>query len=63
MNQVKQYVYYKIFKCLVYFDTFLEKFIKDDNKSIGSSGIKYTICIKGNKFYKSCKCGSVTGRC
>lgn len=63
MKQIKHYLYYKLFKCLVYFDTFLEKFIKEEKNNLGSTGIKHTICIKGNKFYKSCKCGSTTGRC
>ena len=63
MKTIKEYVYYNIFKIIVKFDKFLERFIKEEQNNLGSTGINYTICTKGNKFHQSCKCGSTTGRC
>ena len=63
MRTIKEYVYYNIFKIIVKFDKFLERFIKQESNNLGSTGINYTICTKGNKFHQSCKCGSTTGRC
>jgi hypothetical protein len=62
MKTIKQITYYYMFRILVKFDKILERFTKPiDN--LKSSGINYTVCTKGNKFFHSCKCGSTSGRC
>jgi hypothetical protein len=63
MKTIKQLSYFYLFRAIVKFDKFLELFTKVEINHLGSSGIKHTICIKGNKFYQSCRCGSKTGRC
>lgn len=63
MRTIKQLTYFYIFRVIVKFDKFLENFIKEESNHLGSSGINYTVCTKGNKFHDSCKCGSKTGRC
>jgi hypothetical protein len=62
MRTIKELTYYYIFRIIVKFDKYLERFVKESNH-LGSTGINYTICTKGNKFHQSCKCGSTTGRC
>jgi len=60
---MRKLMYFYLFRAIVKFDKFLELFTKEETNHLGSSGINYTICTKGNKFHSECKCGSKTGRC
>ena len=63
MRTIKELTYYYIFRIIVKFDKFLERFIKQESNELGSTCINHSICIKGNRYNKACKCGSINGRC
>lgn len=62
MRTIKELTYYYLFRIIVKFDKYLERFTKESNH-LGSTGINYTICPKGKKFHNACTCGSDNGRC
>jgi len=58
---MKKIIYFYIFRAIIKLDKWLFKAQHRDK--MRPSGVDYTVCIKGHKFYQSCKCGSTNGRC
>lgn len=57
---MKKFIYFYTILIITKLDNL---FKREHTFPLRPTGISHSVCIKGNKYYQSCKCGSQNGRC